>query len=74
MTSEPSTNKLFETDHLEQDFRGRTVRGGSITMVAEAVKFAITMGSLPVLARLLSPEDYGLIAMEARTMTIAMSP
>lgn len=71
MTSEPSTNKLFETEHLERDFRGRTVRGGSITMVAEAVKFAITMGSLPVLARLLSPKDYGLIAMVMVLASIA---
>ncbi len=66
--NEPTTDNhqrdpLFETDHLRDDFRGRTVRGGTITIAAEAIKFIITMGSLPILARLLSPDDYGLIAM-----------
>jgi O-antigen/teichoic acid export membrane protein len=45
------------------DLKGRTVRGGAITFVAQVIKVAINMGSTVALARLLTPADYGLIAM-----------
>jgi len=54
---------LFETDHLQADLKGRSVRGGAATMVAQGVKFFLEMASMVVLGRLLTPEDYGLIAM-----------
>jgi PST family polysaccharide transporter len=41
----------------------RTARGGAVMVSAQAVKFAINMVSTVVLARLLSPNDYGLIGM-----------
>jgi O-antigen/teichoic acid export membrane protein len=45
------------------DLKGRTVRGGAITFVAQGIKVALNMGSTVVLARLLTPADYGLIGM-----------
>jgi len=60
----PSTNENFlTTDHLKSDLKGRSVRGGIVTIIAEGLKFLICMGSTVVLARLLTPKDFGLIAM-----------
>lgn len=41
----------------------KTVGGASIMLSAQAVKLLLSIGSTAILARLLSPEDYGLIAM-----------
>ncbi|MFM2314267.1 MAG: hypothetical protein RLZZ04_3543 [Cyanobacteriota bacterium] len=53
----------FDTNHLEENLKRRSVRGGVVTIVAQASKFVIKLGSTAVLARLLVPEDYGLIGM-----------
>lgn len=47
------------------DLTGRTARGGTIMIGSQAFKFVFNMASAVVLARLLTPEDYGLIAMVA---------
>jgi PST family polysaccharide transporter len=44
---------------------GRTARGGVITMASHGLKFAISIVATAILARLLSPGDYGLIGMVA---------
>ncbi|MBL7645463.1 MAG: lipopolysaccharide biosynthesis protein [Candidatus Hydrogenedentes bacterium] len=56
-------NGHFATGHLMDDIRGRSVRGGAVTLASQAVKFILQFGSTMVLARLLSPGDFGLIAM-----------
>lgn len=56
-------NEFFCTKHLKENLKGRSVRGGAVTITAQAIKFVLKMGSTVVLARLLSPEDYGLIGM-----------
>lgn len=53
----------FSTAHLMGDLKGRSVRGGAVTMAAQGAKFALQLGSTAVLARLLTPADFGLIAM-----------
>lgn len=53
----------FQTEHLTSDLKGRSVRGGAITMGTQGVRFALKMGALVVLARLLTPRAYGLLAM-----------
>lgn len=60
-----SRDRHFRTDHLMADLKGRSVRGGAITLGAQACKFVLQVGSTAVLARLLTPQDYGLIAMVA---------
>jgi O-antigen/teichoic acid export membrane protein len=50
-------------DHLTSDLRGRSVRGGAITLLGQGTKFIVTLGSMAVLARMLTPEDFGLVAM-----------
>ncbi|MGD1913668.1 MAG: lipopolysaccharide biosynthesis protein [Rivularia sp. (in: cyanobacteria)] len=60
-----NNQKYFCTDHLKKDLKGRSVRGGAITIAAQASKFILQMGSTVILARLLAPEDFGLIGMVA---------
>jgi len=63
---QPSDNhKYFRTDHLKQNLGSRTVRGGSLAIASQAVKFVITIVATSIMARLLTPQDYGLIAMVA---------
>lgn len=45
------------------DLRGRSVRGGLIVFWAQAAKFGLQTATTVVLARLLTPDDYGLVAM-----------
>lgn len=47
------------------DLKGRSVRGGAVTLSAQGVKFVLQLCSTAVLARLLTPADFGLIAMVA---------
>lgn len=58
-------DQLFATDHLMDSIGGRTARGGAVTFVFHGLKFAISIVATSILARLLSPQDYGLIGMVA---------
>jgi O-antigen/teichoic acid export membrane protein len=58
-------NRHFRTDHLQGDLAGRSTRGGAVTLSAQAFKFILSTVATIVLARLLTPEDYGLIGMVA---------
>jgi PST family polysaccharide transporter len=49
--------------HLHDDLRGRTARNAVVTVVSQVGKLGIHLGSMSVLARLLSPEDFGFIGM-----------
>ncbi|NEU76754.1 lipopolysaccharide biosynthesis protein [Hassallia byssoidea VB512170] len=61
--SSAKNDKYFRTDHLKDDLKRRSVRGGAVTMIAQLFKFSLNLGSNLVLARLLTPQDYGLIGM-----------
>jgi len=52
-------------EHLQDDLRGRTVRGAAVNFVSQSLKFTIGFSGTVVLARLLTPEDYGLVGMIA---------
>ena len=58
-------NSHFRTDHLQDDLGGRSARGGAVTLSAQVFKFVFSTVATIVLARLLTPEDYGLIGMVA---------
>lgn len=53
------------TDHLAGDLKARSVRGGALTVAAQVAKYGVDIVSIVVLARLLSPGDFGLVAMVA---------
>jgi O-antigen/teichoic acid export membrane protein len=46
-----------------KDLKGKTVRGGFISICAQPVIFLLRTGSLILLARILLPEDFGLVGM-----------
>lgn len=46
-----------------KDLKQRTIRGGIARLCAQAANFVIRGGSLVILARLLSPRDFGLVGM-----------
>lgn len=51
------------TDHLLTNLRGRTISSAMVAMAAQGIKLVLTLGSTMVLARLLAPSDFGLVAM-----------
>jgi O-antigen/teichoic acid export membrane protein len=46
-----------------KDLRERAIRGGFAKLCAQGANFALRVGSLAVLARLLDPKDFGLVGM-----------
>jgi O-antigen/teichoic acid export membrane protein len=55
--------KHFRTDHLLNNLKGHTISSGTVTMSAQGGKFLLSMVSTMILARLLTPRDFGLVAM-----------
>ncbi len=62
---ESDVNRHFRTDHLTVDLGLRTARGGAVTIASQGIKFFTGIAATVVLARLLTPQDYGLIGMVA---------
>jgi PST family polysaccharide transporter len=55
--------EIFSTDNLRIDLKGRSVRGGLLTLSSQAAQFFLQSIATVVLARLLVPGDFGLVAM-----------
>ena len=56
-------DEFLRTDHLKSNLKGRSIKGGIVTLSAQAIKLASTILSTAILARLLTPSDFGLVAM-----------
>lgn len=54
---------FFTVDHLSGNLKRHAFQGSAITLIAQAGKLAVRLASTAVLARLLTPADFGLIAM-----------
>ena len=68
MSQDPAGNpsqEYFDTEHLTDALGSRTARGGVVTIVSHGLKFALSIVATAILARLLTPQDYGLIGMVA---------
>lgn len=63
MDSPTKDKNYFNTAHVNANLKQLSIRGGAVTILAQASKFVLQMGSTIILARLLSPKDYGLIGM-----------
>lgn len=61
--SKTSGDTRFSTEHLVGDLKRLSVRGGTATFAGQGAKFVLNLGSTMILARLLTPQDFGLIAM-----------
>jgi len=51
------------TEHLHADLKGRSVRGGMMAFTSQSTGVLLTSVMTVVLARLLTPTDFGLVAM-----------
>ena len=58
----------LSTDHLLKNLKGHTISSGFVTVLGQAVQFALNLGAVMVLARLLAPKDFGLVAMVTTIM------
>lgn len=57
------SKNIFKTEHLKENLKVATIRGGAATFISQGIKFIINTFSTLVLARLLTPSDFGLIGM-----------
>lgn len=57
------TADIFNATHLHSDLKGRSIRGGLLTLTSQGVQFVLQSVSTIVLAHLLAPADFGLVAM-----------
>jgi len=64
-------DKIFDSEHLSRNLAQKSVRGGMATMTSQGVLFVLHMIGTVVLARLLTPTDYGLIGMVAVVVNFA---
>ncbi|NCD40829.1 MAG: lipopolysaccharide biosynthesis protein [Bacteroidia bacterium] len=63
MSNIKNNNRHFSTQHLECNLKRLSVRGGAVTFIAQGAKFFLNIISMMILARILTPADFGLIAM-----------
>ncbi len=58
-----NSDQHLSTAHLTTNLKQRFVNGGMITLASQGSKFMLQLGSNVVLARLLTPQDYGYFGM-----------
>jgi O-antigen/teichoic acid export membrane protein len=63
LSSDEKNKRYFCTEHLKADLKGRSVRSGAATIAGQVGKFSLQTTATVVMARLLTPEDYGLFGM-----------
>jgi O-antigen/teichoic acid export membrane protein len=63
MGVQQQTLDAFSTEHLHADLRNRSVRGGLLSVTSQGAQFVMQSIATVVLARLLTPTDFGLVAM-----------
>ncbi len=73
MPAEHETALDFSTEHLNTDLRGRSVRGGLLNLSSQGTQFLIQTTATVILARLLIPADFGLVAMVATVTGLAQA-
>lgn len=60
-----SADRFLRVAHLADDVERRAARGGVLMIAAQILRLGLQIGSTAVLARLLTPHDYGLFGMAA---------
>lgn len=56
---------LLATEHLVHGIGGRTARGGMIAIASQFIRLLVQIGTTFVFARLLVPEEFGIVAIGA---------
>lgn len=70
-----STNadRVFSNQHLEGNLKAHSIRSVGFTVSAQGLKLLFQLTSISVLARLLQPSDFGLVAMVAVLTGLALA-
>jgi len=63
MAGQQRISEITNTDNLHSDLKGRSVRGGLVTVTSQGAQFILQSAATVVLARLLTPIDFGIVAM-----------
>jgi O-antigen/teichoic acid export membrane protein len=71
MTQAEKFSKFADTGAVRQNLKRKSVRGVLFMVSAGGIDFVIRLGSTFLLARLLSPSDFGLVAMVTSVTAIA---
>lgn len=64
----PDADRHTRTDEIKSDLKGRSVRSGFLKVAGQGGHLVIGIGSTMILARLLTPADFGLVAMVSALM------
>ena len=65
------SGEFFSTEGVKADLKGLLVRSGSYMILSHACQFVVGLATVMILARLLTPRDFGLLAMaEALTRLV----
>jgi O-antigen/teichoic acid export membrane protein len=56
-------NRFFNTKHFKKNIKLLSIRGSAISLTSQGIMLVIGMASTIIMARLLTPKDFGLIAM-----------
>ena len=59
----PDPEQFLRTEYLVSDLRGQSVRSGAVALVSQGIRFIVQLASTMMLSRLLTPQDFGLVAM-----------
>lgn len=70
LTQAQINERVLDSTHLDGQLAARTVKGGAIAVSAQFVRLVLQILSMAALARLLAPEQFGLIAMAATVMAL----
>jgi O-antigen/teichoic acid export membrane protein len=71
LASQQESLDTLSVEHLQTDLKGKSVRGGVLSLTAQGVQFLLQSVATVVLARLLTPVDFGLVAMVSAVTAIA---
>src|SRR6266850_5615981 len=63
IVEEPNVRMETRVEPPVAGLKHKTLRGGAVTVVSQGIRFVIYTGSTVVMARLLSPADFGLVGM-----------
>jgi O-antigen/teichoic acid export membrane protein len=60
---DPAIAEAQSAANVHRDLKGKTARGALVSAVGQVATLVLRMGSMVVLARLLTPKDFGLVGM-----------
>lgn len=63
MKNKANKDEFFNTEHLKTGLKDKAMRGAGVTIFTSGLSFFVHLFSTVILARLLTPSDFGLIAM-----------